>query len=142
RALDLNAAKSRFAIASCVNDVYDNLIVDMWDNLAASNPEFVMILGDTCYSDNDNDGGEAGYWKRYVETRTLCSHFRHKKLIPTLAIWDDHDFGGNNYDSTFREKPMMKNMFEIFWENQETVGLTAGPGVSKVFSAAGQRFFL
>lgn len=143
RALDLNASKARFAIASCMNDFYSGLREEMWDQLALTNPDFVLLLGDTCYSDNDNDDGdEKGYWSRYVETRTTISHFRHKKLVPTLAIWDDHDFGGNNYDTTFREKPMMKEMFEIFWDNTPTEGLTDGPGVAKAFTAAGQRFFL
>jgi hypothetical protein len=63
---------------------------------------------------------EANYWRRYVETRTKIAHFRLKRLTPTLTTWDDHDFGKNNADRRFRQKDLTKEIFEIFWANQET----------------------
>ena len=102
--------------------------------------EFVFLNGDTCYADSHNSGGAKGYWKRYAETRSNLSFFRAKELIPTVAVWDDHDFGGNNYDSSFRDKEMTLNLFDIFWGNTPMEGYQAGPGVSKIMNMFGQRY--
>ncbi len=142
KALDLNKTTARFVVGSCMKDTFDNLREEMWDAIAAAQPDVVFLVGDTCYADNDNDGSDAGYWRRYVETRSLLSHFRQKTLTPTLATWDDHDYADNNADGTFPKKEMTRDLFKIFWDNELQLGLKKGPGVSQVFSAFGQRFFL
>ncbi len=143
RSLDTDLKKPNLTIASCMKDQKVREREEMWDNLAATRPDMVFLIGDTCYSDNNNDGSDADYWRRYCETRTLLSHFRQKNLTPTLAVWDDHDFAGNNADGTFARKEMTKHLFKLFWDNepQENV-LVKGPGVSQIFTAFGQRFFM
>lgn len=142
KALDLNKSNARFVVGSCMKDTFNSLREEMWDAIAAAKPDVVFLVGDTCYADNDNDGSDAGYWRRYVETRSLLSHFRQKTLIPTLATWDDHDYADNNADETFPKKEMTKDLFKLFWDNELQSGLKKGPGVSQIFSAFGQRFFL
>ena len=144
KSLDTNKVDPKLLIASCMKDNNESKREEMWDNVSQSNPDIVFLIGDTCYSDNGgNDGSDADYWRRYCETRSLLSHFRQKRLIPTLAVWDDHDFSGNNADSTFPKKDMMKQLFKLFWDNeiQEKV-LVKGPGISQIFTAFGQRFFM
>ncbi len=142
-ALDSEPATGRYVVASCMKDSSDTYKEIMWDAVNEAKPQVVFLVGDTCYADNDNDGSDADYWRRYMETRTQLSHFRQKKLIPTLATWDDHDFGGNNFDSTWSRKDMTKELFEIFWRSEMPCPLLQrGPGVSQVFSAFGQRFFM
>lgn len=141
--LNTHASKGSFVLASCMKDSKEELREVMWDSVALSNPDLVFLVGDTCYADNDLPSkDEAGYWQRYCETRNLLSHFRQRRLIPTLATWDDHDFGGNNYDSSFPMKDTLKEMFHLFWGHEVSEGLSRGPGVSQVFAAFGQRFFL
>ena len=143
-ALDTESPRGKYVVASCMKDSSDSLREVMWDAVNNSNPQLVILAGDTCYADNEgNDGSDADYWRRYIESRTLLSHFRQKKLIPTLATWDDHDFGGNNFDSSWEKKDMTKELFEIFWHNEvPSPLLQKGPGVAQVFSAFGQRFFM
>lgn len=144
RSLDTDLKNPRLTIASCMKDNKQAEREEMWDNITITMPDMVFLIGDTCYSDNGNSAAdEAGYWRRYCETRSLISHFRQKKLTPTLAIWDDHDFAGNNADSTFQLKASNKELFKLFWDNepQEKV-LLKGPGISQIFTAFGQRFFM
>ncbi len=142
-ALDTDKLDPKIAVASCMKDTMSTLREVMWDNVSTTQPDMLFLIGDTCYADNNNDGSDADYWRRYVETRSLLSHFRQKNLIPTLATWDDHDFGGNNFDSTWSKKDMTKQLFEIFWRNEVPAScLEKGPGVAQVFTAFGQRFFM
>lgn len=143
RSLNTDLKNPKLMIASCMKDNKEEERERMWDNVAAKKPDIIFLIGDTCYSDNGNDGSDAGYWRRYCETRSLLSHFRQKTLIPTLAVWDDHDFADNNADSTFPKKEMTKELFKIFWDNEPQEGaITKGPGVAQLFNAFGQRFFM
>lgn len=142
-ALDTEARQGSFVIASCMKDSQSNLREVMWDAVSECRPDLVFLIGDTCYADNGlSSQDEAGYWRRYAETRSLLSHFRQKRLIPTLATWDDHDFGGNNYDSSFGLKETLRDLFDVFWGHETVEGLSQGPGVSQVWTVFGQRFFL
>ncbi|MBC7467224.1 MAG: hypothetical protein H7256_14635 [Bdellovibrio sp.] len=143
KSLDTDLKNPKLMIASCMKDNKEEEREVMWDNVAEAKPDVVFLIGDTCYSDNGNDGSDAGYWRRYCETRSLLSHFRQKRLIPTLAVWDDHDFADNNADGTFAKKEMTKDLFKIFWDNEPQEGaITKGPGVAQLFNAFGQRFFM
>lgn len=141
-ALDRQLKLGRFAVATCMNDM---LMVDqnrMWKAVIDSNPSVIFLLGDTCYANYFSDKTEASYWRRYSETRNRLWYFRSKKLVPTLSTWDDHDFGVNNGNKNFKSKQITKEIFETFWANEELPGLIRGPGLSYLFSAWGQRFFV
>lgn len=139
-ALDLGKASTRFVVASCMKDNMQTQRELMWDRVSEAKADFILLVGDTCYADNNNDGTEKGYWKRYSETRSKLSHFRQKNLVPTLAVWDDHDYGKNNSNGEFKSKSMVREIFQLFWDSEERQGLTRGPGQSFVFTGFGQRF--
>lgn len=141
-ALDLAKTNTRFVVASCMKDSLVGPRELMWDRVAQVKPDFVMISGDTCYADQNNNGDEAGYWRRYCDARTKLSHFRQKILIPTMATWDDHDYGQNNGDHTFNKKNMVRDIFQLFWDSEQRKGFVRGPGQSFLFSGFGQRFFM
>lgn len=142
-ALDRSKKVSRFAVASCMRDSNSNKLITMWDSLHKENCDLVFLVGDTCYSDNDNPAKDpAGYARRYSESRSNFSWFRQKKLTPTIATWDDHDFGGNNLDKTFPLADYTRTLFRKFWGQTENLGWKRAHGVGSVFSGFGQRFFL
>lgn len=141
--LDRSKKSCRFAVASCMRDSNSNKLVTMWDSLQRENCDLVFLVGDTCYSDNDNPGKDpAGYARRYSESRTNFSWFRQRKLTPTFATWDDHDFGGNNLDKNFPLAEFTRTLFRKFWGQSENTGWKRAHGVGSVFSGFGQRFFL
>lgn len=142
KALDLQKARPKFIIGSCMNDIYTHGRDVMYDALVAQKPDVVFFIGDTVYADNWHAGDEYGYWDRYVQARLKLSYFRQKNLSPTIATWDDHDYGVNNGNNTFSKKDYLKSLFELFWGWEEVEGYSKGYGVSSQFEAFGQRFFL
>lgn len=142
KTVDLNRKQIRFAILSCMNDSFDEASTSMWDSLASVQPDYAFMVGDTCYSDNSNSRkDEKGYWQRYCDTRMGLGHFRQRRLTPTLAVWDDHDYGGNNATKDLPQRNITKELFDIFFGNLEVEGYKSTFGAGKVFQAAGQSFY-
>lgn len=148
KALDIDKPSLQFGLVSCANDYFEGDRIKMWRVVAQQNPELLIFVGDTTYADNNSDGlsdhsgGWNNFWERYLDGFDRLSIYRLKKLIPTLATWDDHDFGADRGDSTFAESSITNFLFELFWGQQPVAGYEKGPGVSAVLNMAGQRFFL
>lgn len=143
RSLPLATKKSlRFALVSCMDDNFFYQRRNMWNRLFAHQPELIIITGDSVYADIQSDGSADGLWRRYCETRSLLHHFRQPQLIPTLATWDDHDYGVNNGNKNYHMKEFARKTFDLFWGSKEVSGFRRGHGVSSVLTGFGQRFFL
>ncbi|WP_347357783.1 alkaline phosphatase D family protein [Bdellovibrio sp.] len=143
KSLPLNRKKNlRFAIISCSCDFYHHQNSNMWDHLFAELPEMVFVLGDSCYVDLGSDGSEKDLWRRHCETRMTLAHFRQPRLIPTLATWDDHDYGENNQNKYYSLKTQSQRIFECFFGSMPVAGYQKGHGVGSVLTGFGQRFFL
>jgi alkaline phosphatase D len=141
--LDTSKSQCRFAVASCMRDSSGNKMATMWETLEQEQCDFVLLVGDTCYADNNNrDKDEQGFARRYAETRSQLGWFRKKRLTPTFATWDDHDFGGNNLNRTFPLAPFTRELFQKFWGTKENLAWRRTHGVGSVLHAFGQRFFL
>lgn len=131
----------RFALISCACDIYHYQNRNMWDHLFEHEPEMIFLIGDACYADLLSDGTESDLWRRQSETRRTLNHFRKPRLVPTLAVWDDHDYGQNNSDKHFKHKKMSQRCFSLFFGSKDVEGFKNTLGVGSVFSAFGQRFF-
>jgi alkaline phosphatase D len=143
RSLDTNRTSCRFAVVSCMDDSYGNEMLTMWETLSREKPEFVVLLGDTVYADHSNSGRDrAGYSRRYIEARSRLAWYFMPQLTPTLATWDDHDFGENNGDKSLPMASYTRTLFRQFFGTQFTGAYTEGFGVGSLFQAFGQRFFL
>ncbi len=142
-ALDVTRPRCRFAVASCMNDRYGPHAVTMWEAMAREECDFAVLLGDTCYADLGNARHEEiGYLRRYSETRLALSWFRLERLVPTFAVWDDHDFGVNNGDRHFAKAPFMRRLFRAFWGSTDNRAWRQAFGVGSRLEAFGQRFYL
>jgi alkaline phosphatase D len=143
RTLDLDLRAGRFVVASCMDEGYRREAITMWETLARAVPDFVILLGDTAYADRRNPGRTAaGMAQRYVDTRLGLANFRMERLIPTFAVWDDHDFGGDNSDRTFVHAAYARTLFDAFWGTTRNAAWRRGPGVGSRFEGFGQRFYL
>ncbi len=140
----LNTQKQspKIVVGSCMNDFFKTASTTMWNSMQAKHPDIIFLIGDTCYSDNGNDGSKLGYWKRYCETRQQISIFRQRELTPIMATWDDHDFGGNNADYSFGLKAFTLDLFSIFWLFPQHRHYQRGVGVSQFYKVFGQKFHL
>ncbi|MFV8257292.1 alkaline phosphatase D family protein [Bdellovibrio bacteriovorus] len=143
KSLPLNRKTNlRFAMISCSCDIYHSQNSNMWDRMFAELPELVFVLGDSVYCDLGSDGTEKDLWRRHCETRMTLAHFRQPRLIPTLATWDDHDYGRNNENRHYAMKHVSRRIFECFFGSTPVAGYRKGHGVGSVLTGFGQRFFL
>lgn len=131
----------KFALISCSHDFYHFQNRNMWNHVANNQPDMVFLLGDNCYADFAVDGSEFDLWRRYCETRRALNHFRQSFLIPTLAVWDDHDYGRNNANKSYKNKVMAQRCFHMFFGSADVDGYKNTFGVGSLFSGFGQNFY-
>ena len=143
RSMQPRKAACRFAVVSCMNDNFAKDSEAIWQALNQQECDFIVFLGDTVYADMDNPNrDEAGYERRYSESRAKIPWFRLPRLVPCLATWDDHDFGLNNSDESFPLRHFTRDLFRAFWGSQANLAWRPAFGVGSCFAAYGQRFYL
>lgn len=138
----------RVALSSCMRDTKADFQAPMWKALADAQPDLLFLLGDNVYVDDTLNyekigPDEAKIWRRYVETRMTLDLYHLPRLIPTLATWDDHDFGLNNSYGNMPWKTPATTVFRALYAQDAVMPeVTWGPGIATSFSAYGQRFYL
>jgi alkaline phosphatase D len=140
----------RFAIGSClyVNDPpYDRpgdpygAGFEILEAMHETRPDAMIWMGDNVYLREADWYSRAGILHRYTHTRSLA------ELQPLLgsthhyATWDDHDYGPNNSDWTWREKATTKDVFDLFWANPSS-GTPEFGGIATSFQWGDAEFFL
>lgn len=139
-----------FVIGSCayVNDPpYDRpgepygQHYEIFEAIYNQHPDMMLWMGDNVYLRETDWFSRSGILYRYTHTRSL------PELQPLLgsahhyAIWDDHDYGFNNSDRSFRQKQNTLEAFKLFWGNP-TFGINGKPGITTMFQWADIDFFL
>lgn len=144
---DLSAAgksgRIRIAFGSC------NLNPDspVWNSISKREPDLLLFLGDNLYFDDRHfsDGRRmAAYYREIFSYPSLAGLIRK---VPTFAIWDDHDYGPNDSDSTFPNAAGSLRAFRGMWPNLPQPESLAGsiafrislPGV-KILMTDGRSF--
>jgi len=99
--------------------IFPFLNLKIYTAMKQAKADFMLWLGDTVYYIRD------GSLNRKVRRNTL---YRQKeKLIqflestPQITMWDDHDFGPNNADGSYKNKTTTLSVFNQFWPNPEPV---------------------
>lgn len=131
------AGKFNFIFSSCVREKY--LGYNVFGQIEQLSPSFVALLGDQMYADYDGDINKIELYRtndslrqaaimkgeiilkdttvleafRNKYTRIFDSNYQHMvSKIPVVATWDDHDYGQDNSDSTYRYKEEAKKVFK------------------------------
>ncbi len=151
KAFDPKRNDLKIMIASCMDDSFDSEQKKMWkhfDNVALERGiNLVFLIGDNVYADKGINffKGPAPapmIWRRYAETRNKLDYYKRKNLLPTYAVWDDHDYGWNNGDKTYAYREEAQEYFRTFWPQDAMKGfLEHGPGISSYIKLSGQKFF-
>ncbi|MCB0349713.1 MAG: alkaline phosphatase D family protein [Bdellovibrionales bacterium] len=141
KTLDTSRTNIRIAIMSCMLDLNPHRN-EMWKLVDAAEPELLFMLGDNVYGDvYGKIHGPRFLWMRYLTTRRSLKLYRRKKLIPAIAIWDDHDFGKNNSSGFYKHKEKSLQIFNSFYAQLPiSPNYHRGPGVSSSFTAFGHKF--
>jgi alkaline phosphatase D len=80
----------------------------IWESIKNENPDLLMLLGDNAYIDSYNEN------KHRQAYQTLKEKHGFQEIlntIPTLAIWDDHDYGRNDDGDNNPEKEKIQKIF-------------------------------
>ncbi|MGE0615295.1 MAG: alkaline phosphatase D family protein [Bacteriovoracia bacterium] len=147
RTLDLSPRPIRFALISCLDDVWPEQD-EMWRGALAQGAEAMFFLGDNVYADREigfykGPADERTTWRRYAETRAKLRIFHAEKLVPVYATWDDHDYGADDGDATFPYKLTSLQTFRDFFPQAPLPeAYVSGPGVSSRLHAFGHVFVL
>jgi alkaline phosphatase D len=124
--------------------IFDTIAANMQ---ADALPHLMLWLGDNLYlrpkgkflGYADFDSAER-MATRYREVR---GHAMFQKLFAAThhyAIWDDHDYGPNNSDKTFRFKADSLGLFKRYWPNPD-MGSPDLPGTWTSFAHQDAEFF-
>lgn len=151
RTLDISKNSVKFAALSCMADdwKFEPIIDPMWAKLKSENPDIVILNGDIVYVDSfefveRKKAVETDLWLRYIDALKRIPYYHWLELKPTLATWDDHDFGTNDGDRDFSGKTAAIKLFKAMFGGKSLPGVwESGPtGVTSVYSGFGQRFYL
>lgn len=151
KALDISKSEVRFAALSCMADdwKFEKVIDPIWARLKKENPDMVILNGDVVYVDSFDfverkKATETDLWLRYIEALTRLPYYHWLELKPTLATWDDHDFGTNDGDREFKAKEGALKLFRGIFGGRAIAGVwEPGPTtVTSVFTGFGQRVYL
>jgi alkaline phosphatase D len=104
-------------LASCSNeDTWDRPLT-IFDKMSARKADLAILMGDNVYGSATPEDPllsdlRAAYWaqaRRRPFTNLVSG-------TPTLAVWDDHDFGINDGGGeTFPQRKLAQEMFDRFW---------------------------
>lgn len=101
---------SRIAFGSCTHDASQPIFATIREWA----PDVFMFIGDNHYG-NTNDLGALRQWYRWAHRRKERSDLIHETSV--LAVWDDHDFVGNNVDGSAPGKEKALRAFKEYWAN-------------------------
>jgi alkaline phosphatase D len=148
--LDTRPRRVKIATASCMSDLYVSDSAPMWKSVKDAKPELLVLLGDNVYA--AVVGGvykgpldQVTLWNRYAETFLKLDFYRFEKLIPTIAVWDDFDFGMKDGGTSNPHRFTAKTVFDAFFPQgpgAEFPNYEKGPGTSARYSAFGFEFVL
>jgi len=114
---------------------------DILASIGATNPDAMLWLGDNTYLRETDWFSRSGIMHRYSHTRAFPDLQPLLGSIHHYATWDDHDYGPDNSDWTWREKETTKEAFDLFWANP-TSGTPEFDGITTSFQWGDAEFFL
>lgn len=138
-----------FAIGSCAyvnEEAYDRpgngygSNYQIFEALSEADPNFMIWMGDNVYLREADWYTRTGIMHRNTHTRSLPEMQDFLGHVHHYATWDDHDYGPNNSDRSFRNKQDSKEAFDLFWANPSS-GLN-DEGVTTMFQWADMEFFM
>lgn len=130
-------ALSLIAIGSCQTAEKPMPILDQ---IAASNPELMLYIGDNVYGDaREGNISLPELQAQYAKLNTREEFNRLRAKVPMMATWDDHDYGLNDAGGSFSGKAIAQNMFARFWGLEDKLKDQKGIYQSKIFGLEGKR---
>ena len=100
---------------------------EIFDAIAEKRPDLMLWLGDNLYFQTPDFYDPSSMRERYRRQRAFAPLSKLLTATAHLAIWDDHDFGPNDSDSSYVMKGTTLELFRRYWANP-AYGLPELPG--------------
>lgn len=113
----------------------------IFKNMAKEPSSFMLWLGDNVYLRESDYDSKSGIQYRYTHTRALPEMQDLLRSTHHYAIWDDHDFGSNDAESSFHMKEHTLQTFKDFFPSNN-YGVANGQGITSYFEWSDCAFFL
>lgn len=146
KSLNLNKKNARVGLASCMDDRFSDVSDRMWTSYLNKFLDVSFFIGDNVYADKKantfiNQATPDILWQRYIKTFDRLYIYHASELIPTFALWDDHDYGVNNGGADYKFKNESLKIFKIFFPQYDLKGFNLSEfGAGSVLKAFGQKF--
>ena len=85
----------------------------VFDEIRRRNPLLFLVVGDFFYANIDTDDPEE-FANQYDRALTRPAQSALYRAVPVDYIWDDHDFGGNDADSSSPSRPAALATYRAF----------------------------
>ncbi len=142
KTLEITGSHLRFAVGSCMDHSLHH--PPIWQDLHDQDVDAIFLIGDQVYTDYGLKSipPENQLWQKFYESRLILELYQFKHLKPVFAMWDDHDFGPNNGDSSYVHAEYSRQNFTKFFPQNRNYCryLNNGPGISFSLSLCGQLF--
>ena len=146
QAFDANKTRPRIGVASCMDDRFEEESKRMWSSYLNKFVDINFFIGDNVYADfnglkSTKDTTIEQIWSRYLETFDKLYVYHSSGLKPTLALWDDHDYGVNDAGGEYGNKDKSLDLFNSFFPRYNVDGYKKTEfGVGSKLIAYGQTF--
>lgn len=114
---------------------------EIFNSIAKKSPEMMLWMGDNIYLLPPDFYSAEAISQRYQKSRALPELQALFANVPQYAIWDDHDYGIDNSDRTYRLRDASLSAFKAYWPNP-SFGLPEAPGIFTRFEKSDAEFFL
>ena len=108
--LSLALVPQKILFGSCSHQDKDMPILKAINNEAA---DLFIFLGDNIYGDTENMQDMANKYQRLGNNPDIKAL---RLATPTIAIWDDHDFGENDAGVEYAQKEQSRKLMLDFWQ--------------------------
>jgi alkaline phosphatase D len=126
KTLDQNKTPLKIVVASCMNDVLNEIGDIVWPKVIEQKPDALFLIGDNVYADVYK-GIYTGLaatpdhlWNRHVDSRSTLKLAKEKNLIPVFSTWDDHDSGVNDSNRHYTYIKEAQETFKSFFPQDKT----------------------
>lgn len=131
--------KLRIAFSSCAGRMPVDSAATFGEMSARADFDLLLMLGDNHYADSTDLERLRLY---YTAHRQLAGFRELTARCPIYAIWDDHDYGPNDSDSTAEGKEQSLQAFREYWRNPVRVEEAEDPAIYYAFERSGVEFFM
>ena len=120
---EIDSVVSRIAFGSCGHQDHEQPVLN---TIVAKKPDLFIYLGDNIYGDTkDMEVLKAKYAKLGAK-----KEFQNLRAnVPTLSVWDDHDYGWNDAGKEYEFKDRSKDVFLEFWNVSANSPRREHPGI-------------